>query len=329
MLCWPGMDICSDSIDCLPGKERRRGALERPLESLSFISILHHGLLMNSEIWVCVMDPVRSLPFVLVENGYDVWLGDNRYVRPLPHWWITLICCRGNKYSRKCLHYGPNMTKFWDFRCIQLFPFAHTPFFQYRRFCMARYSRFNTPYFGSNKESKAQLCGIQSGNCTGFRSPQHSSWTQWEGEHLHRISTCNESSWSCCAYCWWAYEGFVSFQLFRHKNLVRKIPRPTLLFLFFGRNSILSSATMWQAIMYPPIFTKLIDKSLFWLFNWRSDNITSNQKIAAYAHLCQVRPSCIGFRSWGTLCPRCMMTTSSLPSHERQWVLPDLRGSQP
>ncbi len=78
----------------------------------------------------------------------------------------------------------------------------------------------------------------------------------------------------------------MSFQLFLYKNLFRnQIRRPTLLFLFFGRKSILSSATMWQAIMYPPIFTKLIDKSLFWLFNWRSDNITSNQKIAAYAHL--------------------------------------------
>ena len=40
---------------------------------------LHHGLLMNSEIWVCLTDPSRALPFVLVENGYDVWLGNNRY----------------------------------------------------------------------------------------------------------------------------------------------------------------------------------------------------------------------------------------------------------
>jgi len=78
---------------------------------------------------------------------------------------------------------------------------------------MARYSGFNTPYFGSNKESKAQLCGVQSGNCTGFRSSQYSSWTQREGERLHRISTCNEPSWSRCTYCRWTYEGFVSFQL--------------------------------------------------------------------------------------------------------------------
>lgn len=41
---------------------------------------LHHGLLMNSEIWVCLTDAHRSLPFVLVEQGYDVWLGNNRYV---------------------------------------------------------------------------------------------------------------------------------------------------------------------------------------------------------------------------------------------------------
>ncbi len=41
---------------------------------------LHHGLLMNSEVWVCHTDPDRSLPLVLVENGYDVWLGNNRYM---------------------------------------------------------------------------------------------------------------------------------------------------------------------------------------------------------------------------------------------------------
>ncbi|KAF5333932.1 hypothetical protein D9611_014985 [Ephemerocybe angulata] len=60
---------------------------------------------------------------------------------------------------------------------------------------------------------------------------------------------------------------------------------PTLLFLFFGRKSILSSASMWQSILYPPIFTAFIDKSLDWLFDWHSHNITEYQKIAAFAHL--------------------------------------------
>lgn len=36
---------------------------------------LHHGLLMNSEVWVCLTDAERCLPFTLVERGFDVWFG--------------------------------------------------------------------------------------------------------------------------------------------------------------------------------------------------------------------------------------------------------------
>ncbi|KAI0072829.1 triacylglycerol lipase [Panus rudis PR-1116 ss-1] len=60
---------------------------------------LHHGLLMNSEVWVCLTSAERSLPFVLVELGFDVWLGNNR----------------GNKYSKKSIYHDPNSTKFWDY----------------------------------------------------------------------------------------------------------------------------------------------------------------------------------------------------------------------
>ncbi len=35
---------------------------------------LHHGLLMNSEVWVCLTDARRVLPFILVEQGFDVWV---------------------------------------------------------------------------------------------------------------------------------------------------------------------------------------------------------------------------------------------------------------
>jgi lysosomal acid lipase/cholesteryl ester hydrolase len=60
---------------------------------------------------------------------------------------------------------------------------------------------------------------------------------------------------------------------------------PTLLFLIFGRRAILSSALMWQSILYPPIFARLIDASLVFLFSWHSHNITFTQKLAAYSHL--------------------------------------------
>ena len=60
---------------------------------------------------------------------------------------------------------------------------------------------------------------------------------------------------------------------------------PEVLFLAFGRRSILSSATMWQSILYPPIFVRIIDMSLSFLFNWSGKNISVPQKLAAYPHL--------------------------------------------
>jgi lysosomal acid lipase/cholesteryl ester hydrolase len=35
---------------------------------------MHHGLLMNSEVWVCLTDAQRCLPFELVDRGFDVWV---------------------------------------------------------------------------------------------------------------------------------------------------------------------------------------------------------------------------------------------------------------
>ncbi|OJJ48377.1 hypothetical protein ASPZODRAFT_165264 [Penicilliopsis zonata CBS 506.65] len=60
---------------------------------------------------------------------------------------------------------------------------------------------------------------------------------------------------------------------------------PDFLFLLFGRRSILSSTTMWQTILYPPIYVRIIDISLSILFNWKCQNISSYQKLAGYLHL--------------------------------------------
>jgi lysosomal acid lipase/cholesteryl ester hydrolase len=35
---------------------------------------MHHGLMMNSEVWTCLTEKERCLPFALVEAGYDVWV---------------------------------------------------------------------------------------------------------------------------------------------------------------------------------------------------------------------------------------------------------------
>ena len=71
---------------------------------------LHHGLMMNSEVWVCLTERERCLPFELVERGYDVWLGNNR----------------GNKYSKKSVHTAPTSSAFWNFSMDQ-FAFHDIP----------------------------------------------------------------------------------------------------------------------------------------------------------------------------------------------------------
>ena len=72
-----------------------------------------------------------------------------------------------------------------------------------------------------------------------------------------------------------------------HNGIVNALTKasPNVIFLAFGRKSMLSSATMWQALLYPPIFVRVIDMSLSFLFNWSSRNIGAHQKLAAYPHL--------------------------------------------
>jgi lysosomal acid lipase/cholesteryl ester hydrolase len=49
---------------------------------------------------LCKISPpnLKKKP-VFCDGGFDVWLGNNR----------------GNKYSKKSLHHGPNSIKFWDY----------------------------------------------------------------------------------------------------------------------------------------------------------------------------------------------------------------------
>ncbi|XP_055615722.1 lipase 3-like [Toxorhynchites rutilus septentrionalis] len=68
-----------------------------PREGKSVV-FLQHGLLCSSADWV-VLGPGRALAYLLVDAGYDVWLGN----------------ARGNTNSRKHLIHSPSSAKFWDF----------------------------------------------------------------------------------------------------------------------------------------------------------------------------------------------------------------------
>jgi lysosomal acid lipase/cholesteryl ester hydrolase len=199
---------------------------------------LHHGLMMNSEVWVCLTDRERCLPFVLVEQGYDVWLGNNR----------------GNKYSKKSLHHSPTDIPFWSFSMDQ-FAFHDIP--------------DTIDYIlSTTKQPSLSYIGFSQGTAQAFASLS-----------IHPTLTDKVDVFVALAPAM-APPGLAS-------GIVASFVKssPEILYLAFGRRAILGSATMWQALLYPGIFTYFIDKSMSFLFNWKTQNITAHQKLAAYPHL--------------------------------------------
>jgi len=199
---------------------------------------LHHGLLMNSEVWMCITDRERCLPLVLVEQGYDVWLGNNR----------------GNKYSKKCLHYAPTEIPFWNFSMDQ-FAFHDIP------------DSINYILSTTHQPSLSYI-GFSQGTAQAFASLSTHPTLNSKLDVFVALAPAM------------APPGLAS-------GIVRSLTKsnPEVLFLAFGRRAIMSSATMWSAILYPAIFTWCVDKGLVFLFNWKTANIAPHQKLAAYPHL--------------------------------------------
>ncbi|KAG8929435.1 hypothetical protein FRC03_002657 [Tulasnella sp. 419] len=199
---------------------------------------LHHGLLMNSEIWVCLTDAERCIPFILAERGYDVWLGNNR----------------GNKYSKKAIHSNSSQSRFWNYSMDE--------------FCMHDIPDSIDYILATTKTRDLSYIGFSQGTAQAFAAL--SIHPQLNDKINVFIALAPAMS----------PKGLAA-------SLVDALMKasPSLMFLFFGRRAILPSTVFWQSIVYPPIFVKIIDTCLYFLFNWTNTNISQQQKLAAYAHL--------------------------------------------
>ncbi|KIE01390.1 triacylglycerol lipase, partial [Metarhizium majus ARSEF 297] len=213
-------------VNCGVGSTRKR------------VVYLHHGLLMNSEVWVCLTDERRCLPFELVERGFDVWLGNNR----------------GNKYSKKSIHASPTTVKFWDFSMDE-FAFHDIP-------------DTISYILETTEQTSLSYIGFSQGTAQAFATLA-----------IHPLLNHKVNVFIALAPAM-APAGLSN-------GIVDALVKasPSVLYLMFGRRSILSSATMWETLLYPPIFCHLIDRGLGFLFNWKTKNISASQKLAAYPHL--------------------------------------------
>ncbi|KAH0251897.1 alpha/beta-hydrolase, partial [Aureobasidium melanogenum] len=199
---------------------------------------LHHGLMMNSEVWVCLTEKERCLPFVLVDQGYDVWLGNNR----------------GNKYSKKNVHHSPTSAAFWNYS-IDQFAFHDIP--DTIDYILATTSQKSLSYVGFSQGTAQAFATLSI----------HPNLNDKVNVFVALAPAMAPPGLAM---------GIVS-------SFIKASPE--VLFLLFGRKAILSSTTMWQALLYPGIFSWVIDKSLLYLFGWHAKNITTYQKLAAYPHL--------------------------------------------
>ncbi|EFX01858.1 triglyceride lipase-cholesterol [Grosmannia clavigera kw1407] len=199
---------------------------------------MHHGLLMNSEVWVCATDARRCLPFMLVERGFDVWLGNNR----------------GNKYSKKSVNCSADSSVFWNFS-IDEFAFHDIP--------------DSIAYvLDVTGQPSLSYIGFSQGTAQAFAALAiHPKLNDQVNVFIALAPAMSPAGLS---------NGIVD-------ALVKASPQ--VLYLLFGRHSILSSATLWQSLLYPPLFVRVIDLGLSFLFGWRTANISASQKLAAYPHL--------------------------------------------
>ena len=161
---------------------------------------------------------------------------------------------RGNKYSKKSIHHSPTSTAFWDFSMDE-FAFHDIP------------NSIDYILSTTNQPSLSYI-GFSQGTAQAFATLSiHPKLNDKVNVFIALAPAMSPAGLS---------NGIVD-------SMMKASPQ--VLFLLFGRRSILSSATMWQSILYPPIFVRAIDISLSFLFNWQAKNISMSQKLAAYPHL--------------------------------------------
>lgn len=162
---------------------------------------------------------------------------------------------RGNKYSKKNVHHSPTSSQFWNYS-IDQFAFHDIP--------------DSIDYIlSTTHQPSLSYIGFSQGTAQGFAT-------------LSIHPNLNEK-----VDVFIALAPAMAPPDLGPGGIVTSFIKasPEVLFLMFGRKSILSSTTMWQALLYPAIFTWVIDLSLKYLFGWHSKNMTEYQKLAAYPHL--------------------------------------------
>lgn len=161
---------------------------------------------------------------------------------------------RGNKYSKKSIHHPPTSQAFWNFSMDE-FAFHDIP--------------DSISYIlSATSQPSLSYIGFSQGTAQAFATLSiHPKLNDKVNVFIALAPAMSPAGLS---------NGIVD-------SLMKASPQ--ILYLLFGRKAILSSTAFWQSILYPPIFVRVIDIALDFLFGWKSKNMSMAQKLAAYPHL--------------------------------------------
>ncbi|CEP22233.1 TGL1 [Cyberlindnera jadinii] len=205
-----------------------------------------------------------SAPVVYLHHGLlmcsDIWCVNIKKDRNIPFllhelgFDVWMGNNRGNKYSSKHIHLKPNDVEFWDF-AIDEFAIYDIP--DSIRYALQYTGAKDLTYIGFSQGSAQAFAALSMNPTLNSKinlfialSPAMTP----NGLHHRVVDTLIKSS-------------------------------PSIMYLIFGKKTLLPTASFWQQICYPPLFSKVIDYCVAFLFNWQNENITFDQKIASFAHL--------------------------------------------
>ncbi|KAI9305964.1 Alpha/Beta hydrolase protein [Cunninghamella echinulata] len=209
-----------------------------PINGKKPIVLLYHGFLMSSEVWVCNIEEYCNLPLLLVNLGYDVWLGN----------------ARGNKYSQNHLRLKASDVAFWNFS-------------------LNEYAIYDLPdtvdyILQTTGQKDLTYIGFSQGTAQGFSSL---SINKKLNEQINLFIALAPAT---------TPEGL------NHPLIDAFVKAaPAVVYLIFGRRVPLGLAMFWQRIVSPPIFVRIIDSCVRFLFGWQGRNMTPEQKLVSYQHL--------------------------------------------
>eukprot|EP01066_Platyproteum_vivax_P009601 Platyproteum_vivax@DN4240_c0_g1_i1.p1 len=244
-----------------------------------------HGLMMNSEIWVA--NEELSLPIHLHNEGYDVWMANNR----------------GNKYSWKHSTLDRSQDKYWDFSIDEFANYDVPTCINY--VIKHRKDPVKVAYIGFSNGSGQMFAALSSQPplndlvsifiaiapaCKIYQLKKKLSLVDEPApppkSHHSRTHSANSRSESSSG------GDFMSEMRYSRKwadqfqflyPLVTGSRR--IFFTIFGKKAILSTTDVWKRVLTRNMFINVVDLSLKHLFNWEIKNTTPKTKRRFICHL--------------------------------------------